>query len=89
MRNDQMAAKKKTTEVQDFEGALKRLEEIVERLEKGDVPLEKALDLYEEGIVLSKTCGELLTRAEMKLQRLGRDLQGNLRLFDQQEEPEE
>jgi exodeoxyribonuclease VII small subunit len=84
-----MTGKKKTTAVQDFEASLKRLEEIVEHLEKGDIPLEKALDLYEEGIVLSKTCGELLSKAEMKLQRLGRDLQGNLKLFDQQKEPEE
>jgi exodeoxyribonuclease VII small subunit len=68
---------------------LKRLEGIVDQLERGDVPLEKALDLYEEGIGLSKSCGEFLTRAELKLKRLGRDLEGNLKLFEQQQDTEE
>jgi exodeoxyribonuclease VII small subunit len=83
-----MPMKKKNVPEQDFEAALKRLEEIVERLERGDIPLEKALDLYEEGIGLSKSCAELLTGAELKLKRLGRDLEGNLKLFEQEEEPE-
>jgi exodeoxyribonuclease VII small subunit len=64
-----------------FEETLRRLEQIVEQLEKGEVPLEDALILYEEGIKLSKTCGERLNQAELTLKRLGRDVEGNLKLF--------
>jgi exodeoxyribonuclease VII small subunit len=83
-----MAAKKQTTPELDFESSLRRLEKIVEQLEQGDVPLEKSLDLYEEGIGLAKACADHLVRAEVKLKRLGKDLEGNLKLFEQ-EEPEE
>jgi exodeoxyribonuclease VII small subunit len=84
-----MSTKKKATPEQDFEESLGRLEKIVEQLERGDVPLAKALDLYEEGIGLSKVCAETLTAAELKLKRLGRDLEGNLKLFEQEEEESE
>jgi exodeoxyribonuclease VII small subunit len=83
-----MPAKKPSTPELDFESSLHRLEKIVEQLEKGDVPLEKSLDLYEEGIQLAKACADHLLRAELKLKRLGKDLEGNLKLFTQ-EEPEE
>jgi exodeoxyribonuclease VII small subunit len=83
-----MATKTKPTPEQDFEESLAKLEKIVEQLERGDVPLAKALDLYEEGIGLSKVCAETLTRAELKLKRLGKDLEGNLKLFDEEESKE-
>jgi exodeoxyribonuclease VII small subunit len=82
-----MPAKKVATPEVDFESSLHRLEKIVEQLEKGDVPLEKSLDLYEEGIQLAKVCADHLVRAEVKLKRLGKDLEGNLKLFTE-EEPE-
>ena len=66
-----------------FEEALHRLEGIVEQLEKGEVPLDEGLKLYEEGIRLSKECGERLTQAELSLKRLGRDIDGNLKVFDE------
>ncbi len=75
-----MPAKKKDTG--SFEEALHRLENIVQRLEQGDVPLEDALKLYEEGIALSKVCGEKLAQAELRLKRLGKDAEGNLKLFE-------
>lgn len=84
-----MATKTRTEKAQDFEASLRQLEEIVEKLEQGNVPLEKALALYEEGIVLARSCGELLNTAEIRFKRLARDLEGNLKLFDQQEESEE
>ncbi len=56
-----MTAKK--TSKQSFEEAIKRLEQIVEALERGDVPLDEALNLYEEGIQLSRSCGERLKEA--------------------------
>lgn len=84
-----MAAKKSAEKTGDFETSLKQLEGIVERLEQGEVPLEQALALYEEGIQLARACAELLNTAEVRLKRLGRDLEGNLKLFDQQEDTEE
>ena len=72
-----------------FESSLKRLEEIVELLEGGEVPLERALTMYEEGIGCARRCAELLGDAETKLKRLGRDLDGTLRLFDQEDGTEE
>jgi len=53
-----------------FEDDLKRLEEIVRSLEAGDMPLEKSLALYEEGLTLSKRCGQRLDGAEARLQEL-------------------
>jgi exodeoxyribonuclease VII small subunit len=79
-----MTAKKSTK--QTFEEAVKRLEEIVETLERGDVPLEKALDLYEEGIRLSRTCGESLKAADLRIKKLSKDIKGQFELSDLREE---
>ena len=53
-----------------FEEALGRLDEVVEVLEQGQIPLEEALTLYEEGILMAKRCQHLLDQAELRLQRL-------------------
>ena len=53
-----------------FEASLKRREEIVSRMERGDVPLEEALSLFEEGTALVKSCTKLLDEAELKIVRL-------------------
>ena len=53
-----------------FEASLKRLDEIVSRMERGDVPLEEALSLFEEGTSLVKSCTKLLDEAELKIVRL-------------------
>ena len=53
-----------------FEDSLQRLEKIVEELEKGDLPLEKALTLFEEGIQLSNSCRKELEAAEGKVEIL-------------------
>lgn len=50
-----------------FENALSNLEEIVLKLEKDDVPLEEAIDLYQQGMNLSKLCSEKLNNAEEKV----------------------
>jgi exodeoxyribonuclease VII small subunit len=61
-----------------FEDALKRLEEIVHRLEEGDVGLTEALERYEEGVKLLRQSYELLQRAERKIELLsGVDSEGN------------
>ena len=53
-----------------FEKSLSRLEEIVRLLEKGDLPLEDSLKLFEEGIRWSKTCMKMLEDAEKKVEIL-------------------
>ena len=53
-----------------FEECLQRLEKIVGELEKGDVPLERALTLFEEGIQLSNSCRKELEEAEGKVEIL-------------------
>ena len=69
-----------------FEQSLKRLEEIVEMLEGGNVSLDDAMKMYEEGVQLSKKCLEKLSQAELKLKRLSKDIQGNFELFDEGKE---
>lgn len=54
----------------DFEKKLTRLEEIVQRMEKGDIALEQSLKLFEEGIQLSRECQSQLTDAENKIKVL-------------------
>ncbi len=56
-----------------FEGALERLEEIVERLEGGDLPLEDALAAFEEGVGLSRRCAGELDAAERRIETLVRE----------------
>ncbi len=58
-----MAANKKSS----FEKSIKRIEEIIELLEDGDVDLEKSLALFEEGAGLIKSCSKELDEAEQKL----------------------
>jgi exodeoxyribonuclease VII small subunit len=53
-----------------FEDCLQRLEQIVDELEKGNVPLEQALKLFEEGVQLSATCRKELEQAEGKVEIL-------------------
>jgi exodeoxyribonuclease VII small subunit len=60
-----------------FERALERLEEIVQKLEQGDLPLEQSLKLFEEGIKLSRICNTRLEEAERKVEILLKDKAGN------------
>ena len=53
-----------------FEDCLQRLEQIVDELEKGNVPLEQALKLFEEGLQLSSSCRKELEEAEGKVEIL-------------------
>lgn len=54
----------------DFEKKLSRLEEIVQKMEKGDLALEESLKLFEEGVKLSRECHSRLNEAESKVQLL-------------------
>jgi exodeoxyribonuclease VII small subunit len=59
-----------------FEKALERLEEIAERLETGDLELEVALALFEEGVGLARRCAEQLREAERRIEVLSQDGDG-------------
>ena len=64
-----------STESITFEQSLQRLDEIVRRMEKGDVPLE-ALSLFEEGTRLAGSCSRLLDEAELKVVQLTKGADG-------------
>ncbi len=66
------------TRVPTFEESLKNLETIVGRLERGDLPLEESIKLFEEGMKLSTDCKEQLESAEGKVQILMRQRDGSL-----------
>lgn len=53
-----------------FEEALARLEQVVRELETGELPLEKAIDHFQEGMKLAKLCREKLDQAEQKIEML-------------------
>ncbi len=59
-----------------FEAALKELEQIVTRLERGDVDLEQSIEIYERGEALRAHCDQLLKRAEAKVERITLSAQG-------------
>lgn len=61
-----------------FEESLIELEEIVGRLEDGDMPLEESLALFEQGIKLSRDCRSRLTNAERRIEILMQDSDGNM-----------
>jgi exodeoxyribonuclease VII small subunit len=62
-----------------FEESLKKLENIVDQLEKGDLALEESLKLFEEGVGLSTACKQELDAAEGKVQLLMKQHDGSLR----------
>lgn len=68
-----------------FEDAMARLEKIVSKLEEGDVPLEKAITYYQEGMKLSKVCSDKLTNVEEKMTQIMNE-QGEMEEFEVQGE---
>src|ERR671932_1488668 len=92
----------KKREGKSFEASLVALEKIVRELGRGDLPLERSLELFEEGVRLSRECQERLNRAERRIELLLHDNEGrpiisafdeeadvSLRLDDAGEEDEE
>ena len=79
-----MAAKKTTRP--DFEKSLSELEQLVEKMEQGDLSLEASLEHFEKGVQLSRTCQQALREAEQKveilMQKNEQDSQGDLKPFD-------
>jgi exodeoxyribonuclease VII small subunit len=67
------------TKEANFEASMKRLQEIVEDLENGELSLDQSLKLYEEGVRLSQSCMKRLTEAQQKIEMLTRGASGELR----------
>ncbi len=61
-----------------FEKAMSRLEKIVEELESGDLDIDKSLEIFEEGIRMSRLCSKKLNEAEAKIEKLTKDKKGEL-----------
>ena len=60
-----------------FEENMQRLEQIVRAMERGDVPLEESLKLFQEGTALVRSCGKLLDEAELQVKMIVPDENGN------------
>jgi exodeoxyribonuclease VII small subunit len=75
----------------NFETSMKRLEEIVHDLEKGDLPLEDSIKVFEEGMVLIKFCSEKLEEVEQKVTMLVKEGDGKYthRPFEIEKEEED
>jgi exodeoxyribonuclease VII small subunit len=72
-----MAEKKKEQDI-DFKSGLERLEKIVDSLEGGEIDLEEALKVFEEGIKISQSLSEKLTRAEKQIRKLVEKSDGSI-----------
>lgn len=70
-----MSAEQSTDDL-SFDAALGQLEELARELEEGDIPLEQALEVYEQAVGLFRICRDRLTGVEAKLELLTRDLEG-------------
>lgn len=68
--------KKREAQSKSFESSLAALEKIVRDLERGDLPLEESLELFEQGVRLSRECQERLNQAERRIEVLLRDTDG-------------
>lgn len=75
MKNNQNNSK-------SFEEYLKELENIVSEMESGNIPLDKALEMYERGINISQYCIKELEKAELKLKKLSKKIDGSFELED-------
>ncbi len=69
-----------------FEDALKKLEKIVEDLEKGELTLDEALKKYQEGVELSRACNMRLENAKKKIDILSKNKKGEFELKDLEED---
>jgi len=74
-----------------FEKAMTRLENIVAELESGDLDIDKSLEIFEEGIKMSRLCSKKLNEAEAKIEKLSKGKKGDLitELFPMDDKNEE
>jgi exodeoxyribonuclease VII small subunit len=86
-----VSSKSKQRETEpNFEGAMERLETIVEQMESGKLPLEDLIVRYEQGMNLVKICQERLANAEQKIEIIARNSAGKavVKEFEPTQEPE-
>ena len=84
-----MSSKSKPREAElNFEGAMDRLEKIVEQMESGKLPLEDLIVRYEEGMNLVRICQERLANAEQKIEIIARNSAGKPIVKDFEPTPE-
>ena len=62
------------TKAENFEHSLKSLEDIVQRLEAGELSLEDSLKAFEEGVKLARQCQTTLTKAELKVEKITQEM---------------
>ncbi|HMJ91424.1 MAG TPA: exodeoxyribonuclease VII small subunit [Candidatus Acidoferrum sp.] len=74
-----MAKTEKIDEL-SFEEGIKRLENIVEAMEGGELPLENLMEKFEEGTRLAKVCQDQLAKAEVRIQQIEKTSTGDLKL---------
>ena len=72
---------------QTFEDSMARLEQIVRAMERGDVPLEESLKLFQEGTELVRSCGKLLDEAQLQVKKIMTAPDGNPVEEEFQDEP--
>jgi len=73
-----MAKKAADSKPPTFEASLSKLEQIVDDMESGELPLEEIIEKYEEGMGYLKVCDDKLAEAEVKIRKLTRDDEGEL-----------
>ncbi|CAD2077180.1 hypothetical protein GCM10007358_03110 [Phocicoccus schoeneichii] len=62
-----------TNKNQSFEDKMKRIDEIVVKLDSDDITLEESLNLYKEGVTLTKECDDILKNAQLNIEELTKD----------------
>lgn len=77
------ASQEAAAQGETFEQAFTRLEESVRRLEAGQLTLDEATKIYEEGMRLAKRCNELLSRAELRITRLQSEFAEQMSMVDE------
>ena len=73
-------------ESKTFEASMTRLEQIVRAMERGDVPLEESLKLFQEGTELVQTCSKLLDNAQLQIKKVMTAADGSPVMEDFQDE---
>jgi exodeoxyribonuclease VII small subunit len=73
MSKSEPKSSKNATEAPSFEKALKRLEEIVEMLDEGNLPLARSIELFKEGTELTNTCRTMLAAADVQIREALKD----------------
>lgn len=77
---------KSGSRARSFESSFTRLEEVVRKLEEGGLTLDAASALFQEGMTLAKDCNELLSKAELKIERLKSNFAEQMSLVTEDDE---